>query len=99
MGRYSGEKWGGGGVSRGLGVTFIKGIVVKEGEGEDNDVLVECEVVGALGKRNVVLRGESSCGFLLCLGGLRDCWTDPLCFYSISANHLISISTPSLFRI
>ncbi|KAG4028918.1 hypothetical protein MFRU_018g00290 [Monilinia fructicola] len=54
MGRYSEEKWGGGGVSRGLSVTFIKGIVVRD-EG-DNDVLVECEVVGGVGKRNVVLR-------------------------------------------
>ncbi|KAB8301436.1 hypothetical protein EYC80_003303 [Monilinia laxa] len=55
MGRYSGEKWGGGGVSRGLSVTFIKGIVVRD-EGPENDVLVECEVVGGVGKRNAVLR-------------------------------------------
>ncbi|ESZ95499.1 hypothetical protein SBOR_4153 [Sclerotinia borealis F-4128] len=34
VGRYSGEKWGGGGVSRGLGVTFLKGIVVKKGKEE-----------------------------------------------------------------
>ncbi|KAF7901432.1 hypothetical protein EAF00_003653 [Botryotinia globosa] len=60
MGRYSAQKWGGGGVSRGLGCTYLKGITIHneetEGEGE-NDVLVECEVVGGLGKRNVVLRG------------------------------------------
>ncbi|APA05346.1 hypothetical protein sscle_01g001160 [Sclerotinia sclerotiorum 1980 UF-70] len=60
MGRYSDAKWGGGGVSRGLNVTYLKGIIVKDeiGEGEgENDVLVECEVVGGVGKRNVVLRG------------------------------------------
>ncbi|KAF7863177.1 hypothetical protein EAF04_007260 [Stromatinia cepivora] len=60
MGRYSDAKWGGGGVSRGLGVTYLKGIIVKDGTGEgegENDVLVECEVVGGVGKRNVVLRG------------------------------------------
>ncbi|TGO81645.1 hypothetical protein BPOR_1069g00010 [Botrytis porri] len=61
MGRYSAQKWGGGGVSRGLGCTYIKGIsIFEESEGEEkgkNDVLVECEVVGGLGKRNVVLRG------------------------------------------
>ncbi|KAF7879978.1 uncharacterized protein EAF02_007615 [Botrytis sinoallii] len=59
MGRYSAQKWGGGGVSRGLGCTYLKGITIheeSEGEGK-NDVLVECEVVGGLGKRNVVLRG------------------------------------------
>ncbi|TGO46318.1 hypothetical protein BELL_2214g00010 [Botrytis elliptica] len=58
MGRYSAQKWGGGGVSRGLGCTYLKGITIheeSEGEGK-NDVLVECEVVGGLGKRNVVLR-------------------------------------------
>lgn len=60
MGRYSAQKWGGGGVSRGLGCTYLKGITIhEESEGEEgkNDVLVECEVVGGLGKRNVVLRG------------------------------------------
>ncbi|TGO59180.1 hypothetical protein BCON_0047g00180 [Botryotinia convoluta] len=58
MGRYSAQKWGGGGVSRGLGCTYLKGITIheeSEGQGK-NDVLVECEVVGGLGKRNVVLR-------------------------------------------
>ncbi|KAK6606535.1 thioesterase superfamily protein, partial [Botrytis cinerea] len=44
MGRYSAQKWGGGGVSRGLGCTYLKGITIHdESEGEEgkNDVLVD----------------------------------------------------------
>lgn len=84
MGRYSGSAWGGGGVSRGLNCTYLKGIVVmgdeedEEGRGKDegkgengNDVLVECEVVGKVGGRNVVLRGLWFFCFFLFEGGWR----------------------------
>lgn len=104
MGRYSEEKWGGGGVSRGLSVTFIKGIVVRD-EG-DNDVLVECEVVGGVGKRNVVLRGEFS--FLafgsrfLSLLAYYVCLARVVCLYFIMIGNFFALtsllSVPSTFH-